>query len=136
MELPYRELIDILSVGLLKYYKTYVHIYKENFDFEVEIVRNLSNMIHNELKIRFPYMKEHIHSITLFEIPYEVECVEVDDLHSTHFGTEYIELLVKFIHMMNRINNDYNILSINVLPIDGFDITHGMIMEYFSSVYK
>lgn len=135
--LPYREYIEILCVGLLQYYKTFKHITDDDFHKEERIIMQFANEMIDELNTRFPYSKGSIHSIGLFEIPYEVISTEIDDLQGVAFGTEYIQLLVKFISMMNwKVPNAYTILSINVVPFDGLTITHGMIIHYFDIFYK
>jgi hypothetical protein len=137
MNIPFREFIEILSVGLLHYYKTYRGITLADTPRETKAVYELSNMIIDEIKTRFAYMGEHIESISLFEFPYEVSSSDgIPDLESIKFGTEYVELLVKFIQSMNyRVPNAYIILSINMLPFDGLTITHGMITSYFNHIY-
>lgn len=132
-----REYIEILCVGLLRYYKTYRHI-DDDFNKEQRIIIQFANDIIKELHRLFPYMNDLLlDGITLFEIPYEIHCDRnIDDLNGVDFGYEYMELLVKFILMKQHLPKDYIVLSIDVVPFDGLNITHGMILNYFDEFYK
>jgi hypothetical protein len=132
-----REYIEILAVGLLKYYKTYKHI-GDDFNKEQRIIMQLADDIIEELHRLFPYMHDLLlDGITLFEIPYEIHCDRnIDDLNGVDFGYEYIELLVTFISMKRHLPDNYIILSIDVNPLDGLNITHGTILNYFNNIYK
>lgn len=136
MILPHREFLEIISVGLLKYYKAYKHIEENDFQKDTRIVYQLATEIDVELKHRFPSLSEHIIGITLFEIPYETFCDRnIDDIKGVSFGTEYIELLIKFISIKPYVKSSYPLLSIDIVPFDGLLITHGMAMNYFNSFY-
>ena len=136
MILPHREFLEILSVGLLKYYKAYKHIEENDFQKDSRIIYQLATEIDVELKHRFPSLSEHIIGITLFEFPYETFCDRnIDDIKGVSFGTEYIELLIKFISIKPYVKSSYPLLSIDIVPFDGLLITHGMVMNYFNSFY-
>ena len=132
----YMEFLQIISIGLLRYFQVYAKI-KEDDNKDKQVVIHLSNEIDMELKRRFPYLKETIDSVTLFETPYEVTCFDMnikpDEILS--FGNEYIELLVKFISLKKSVDYSYHVLELNVIPFDGLTITHGMIVGYFAPFY-
>ena len=138
MVIPYREFIEILCVGLLKYYKAYTHKVDDDLQKDSYVVNQLANEMIQELDEQFPLSKNTLHSISLFEMPFEVyvEYDEIDDLYGISFGTEYIELLVKFIQVMDHVPNPFIILSVNPISFDGLTIRHGMIIQYFDMYYK
>lgn len=136
--LPIKDLTEIIGIGLLRYYQCYTDT-PQDTQHDMFIIQQFSNALQDELNHICHHTCDHIDSISLFDGMVEAH-IDIDDKESIQFGTELIELLINSAIYNKRQSKythaQYIILSIDVTPLDGFDVTHEMIMWYFKSFYK
>jgi len=126
------EVLHIFGVALYQYYLSYKHL---PFTMNRELCERFTMYLITQFTQQISYMNlynpnEVLDSFMLFEKPFD-DYVSFDSLENPF---SYItEELIKFPreHYFT-IHNAYRILSINPIPFDSFDITHGMIVNFFT----
>lgn len=124
--------MEMCSLMLYYYYLSYKRL---PFQINQYVLNQFTTHIIQLFKWKFPTLSlENMQfnelDFILFDEPFD-ELFQSDDREDMY--SSMLQALVDFPSKHNLvINDDYSILSILPVPFDSLDITHGMIINYFT----
>lgn len=132
------QVLQSCAFVLCHYYATYMKL-DMHIDYPIneEIVQRLTNYLIQQFQRQCPYFSldkpgNVLDSFGLFDDPFSEDLMLED--HPNLFS-EMLKQLIQFPKdHYYVIHNDYRILSINPIPFDSMDITHGMLVTFFTNI--
>lgn len=128
------ETMRIISVALYQYYLSYKRL---SLEINQDVCDGFFNALINGFQLKCDYYDltnpdNVLDSFLLFEEPFD-DLIQFENIQN---GYSYLmDQLIRFPkeHYLT-IHDGYQILSILPIPFDSFDITHGMIVNYFTPI--
>ena len=128
------ETMRIISIALYQYYLSYKRL---PIELNQNICDGFFQLLMKEFQLEHWYYDltnpdNVLDSFLLFEEPFS------DILQFENTNNGYSDLMNKVIQFPREhcltIHSGYSIISILPIPFDSFDITHGMIVNYFTPI--
>lgn len=122
-------MFELISKLIVIYYITYRNLH--NIDIE-QMLQYVYTVLYKSYQETFPNFKT-IYSIELLEFPHEH--IYLLDNNDIDYDSMKITLLNYIYQHYHTISNHDIIIAINPIPIDGFDIRHGEILQLLDPIY-
>lgn len=130
------QVLQMFSVMLYYYYLSYK---RKPYVINQEVCNQLFQYLVQLMNYRYPWFnmndpKYILDCFILFEKPFD------EYFNLTNHENLYSDILQSFIDFPQNhyyeIDNDYNVLSIAPVPFDSLDITHGMLINFFTPLLE
>ena len=126
------EVFHIFGIALYQYYLSYKRL---PLTIDRELCQSFTAYLIHEFTQQFDYIDlyhpdEMLDSFMLFEKPFD-EHISIESLENpfSYIADQLIQFPMKHFY---EIHDAYRILSIIPIPFDSFDITHGMVLKFFT----
>ena len=126
------ETMHVISSALYQYYLSYQGL---SIPIDQDVYNGFYNALINGFKMKCDYYDLSIptnvlDSFILLDKPFD-QLLQFDTIENGY--SKIVEELIRFPQEhRSYIHNGYQLISILPFPFDSFDITHGMVMNYFT----